>query len=460
MKPNVSRLKTAGDSIVVIWNELPGGGTVPTFRNIYHILLEAPTDYCDHIHEKTRLRGALLKSKSMKSAMDAATYALRWFFAFLQIRSINWKDVTDADLADFRDWAYKQTRLDGKNRGEFSAKRTTNVKLRVIYDYYRWAVDEALLLPEGALGPRNCAITSSLLPAQDRNFSDPHDDKHLYPLCFPHVGEASRTKGGQYWATTRDLNLLEEHFWDTYSEEVAARETLIMAIGDCVGWRIGSINSLVTQDFAEALIAEAVAAGDAGLLVRPEKQKFGYSKPFEVPWPLVYRICDYIKQDRKEIMQRNGVTEREALHRVFLSTTDGLPIRDASLVKNFSDAFHAIGVQKGAGSQSLRRKFAEGALREELEYRIRAGLSTAREDVLPAVAESLGHNSIVAQAAYIRVTRSMRRISIELELRDKAAADAVTIAALRAENSALRRQVSEAKADTQKNKSSRRTKPI
>lgn len=443
MNSNVSRLKRGGDSIALFWNELPEGGRVPTFRQSDHTFLDAPTDYCDYIYENRKLRGKLLKSKSLKSAIDAAAYTLRWFFSFIIIRSIDWKDVTDENLADFRDWAYKQTRLDERSRGEWSAKRTTNVKLRVIYTFYCWAVEEARLLPESAFGPRNCAITSTLLNTQQGDFYDPRDEEHLYPVCFKKVGEGSRTKGGQYWATTRDLGLLEEHFWYCRGDAVAAREALILAIGDSMGWRIESINSLVVQDFDQNLIDEAEAAGDAGLLVRPEKQKFGYSKPFEVPWPLVYRICSYIEQDRAAIMKSRGVTEKEAEYRVFLSTREGTPLTDGTLVKEFSGAFRAVGAKKGAGTHSLRRKFAEDILREEIEFRIRAGLSTAREDVIPAVAERLGQNSNMAQAAYIRVTRNMRLKSIEQELKDKANEDAATIAALRAENSALRRQAAE-----------------
>lgn len=443
MKSNVSRLKRGGDLIALFWNELPEGGTVPTFRKSDHTFLDAPTDYCDYVYENNRLRGKLSKSKSLKSAMDPAAYTLRWFFAFLIARSIDWMNVTDEILADFRDWAYKQTRLDERSRDEWSARRTTNVKLHVIYTFYCWAVEEARLLPESTFGPRNCAITSTLLHTQHVDFHDPRDEEHLYPLCFKKVGEGSRTKGGQYWATTRDLGLLEEHFWYCHGDAVAARDALILAIGDSMGWRIESINSLVVQDFAQELIDEAEAAGDAGLLVRPAKQKFGYAKPFEVPWPLVYRIRSYIEQDRAAIIKSCGVTEKDAEYRVFLSATEGTPLTDGTLVKEFSGAFRAIGAKKGAGTHSLRRKFAEDVIREEIEFRIRSGLSTARENVIPAVAERLGHNSDIAQSAYIRVTRNMRLKSIEQELKDKANEDAATIAALRAENSALRRQAVE-----------------
>ncbi|WP_126242638.1 hypothetical protein [Burkholderia gladioli] len=66
------------------------------------------------------------------------------------------------------------------------------------------------------------------------------------------------------------------------------------------------------------------------------------------------------------------------------------------------------------------------------------GLSLAYEDIAIAVANDLGHESIVSQDAYPRLLGRIRKQSVEQKLRNQAAELNDEIAQLRSENSVMR----------------------
>ncbi|MGF6940087.1 integrase [Paraburkholderia sp. UCT70] len=135
-------------------------------------------------------------------------------------------------------------------------------------------------------------------------------------------------------------------------------------------------------------------------------------------------IQRYIREERSELLKKHGLKEDTTeIHqgRLFLSVNTGLPLTHSAVSEIFRAAFRAIGSDIGANTHSFRRKFAESTWAEEIEYRQREGFSLAYEDVAMAVADILGHASIVSQDAYHRVLSRMRKVSVEQVLKNKIA---------------------------------------
>lgn len=219
---------------------------------------------------------------------------------------------------------------------------------------------------------------------------------------------------------------------------------MLMRLLDATGFRRASANSLTTDLFSDAVIDKAVKDGLKHISVVPPEQKFGYNRAFPVPINLAIAINRYVNTERRQLLEKAGYTKADtSIHqnRIFLSTshaTRGMPLTHGAVSKIFGGAFRALGRKVGAGTHSFRRKFAEERWAEEIEFRMREGLSLAYEDIALAVADDLGHESIVSQDAYHRVLTRIRKLSVEQHLRNQAAELNDENAQLRGENAALR----------------------
>lgn len=253
----------------------------------------------------------------------------------------------------------------------------------------------------------------------------------------------------QYWATEADFAELREHFWKTGDGDTAPRNDLLMRVIDATGFRRASANSLTTDMFSDAAIEKAVNEGLTHISVVPPEQKFGYNRAFPVSLNLAIAINRYINTERRQLLAKAGYSDADkSIHqrRIFLSTssaTGGWPLTHATVSKIFGRAFRAIGRKAGAATHSFRRKFAEQRWAEEIEFRMREGLSLAYEDIAMAVADDLGHESIVSQDAYHRVLSRIRKLSVEQQLRNQAAELNDEVAQPRSENAAVRALLSQ-----------------
>ena len=272
---------------------------------------------------------------------------------------------------------------------------------------------------------------------------------------FRNFGESSRELPNQYLATAKDIQNLEDYFWSS-SASVALRNSTMLRIVDILGWRTGSANSMLVTQFSDEAVAQR--KNQPTYVVTPPVQKYGYQKPFPMPWELALQIKNYIEDDvygRAALMHRFGRSEADVDHRLFLSSRDGMPIETNSWVAIFSDAFAEIGAPKGSGGHSIRRGAADRRSEEFIASLQEAGLPVTQDAVVIEVMEYLGHASSAAQAAYRRVIRRRRKqtfvdgMAAEIERR-KLEADKLRAALLKEQSLVAELQRSLSAAQTRK----------
>jgi hypothetical protein len=280
------------------------------------------------------------------------------------------------------------------------------------------------LIPSGTIGWSDCKVKSSAPAALEFNRDEDRRPKNKYPECFPESGENSRERPFQHFATATQLRRVEDYFWQNNSAEIATRNCLMLRILDFEGWRISSANSLLTEQFDdEELFSGDLSSLDekggekpprATFLVSPSRQKFGYRLAFEMPWELAMAVRNFIDDEqfgRAATLSRIGINETIARHRLFISSTDGVPLRTARWSEIFSEAFRAVGgiSHKGAAGHSIRRGSGDRKAGEEVAYLQEMNLPVTIEAVSKEVAEFLGQSSLRSQRFYRRAIRRLRR---------------------------------------------------
>lgn len=402
--------------ITVQWGKLPSGYKSPIIFDGKLRIIEPFTRYClDIANMNSRFKQ---RSQAHKSEINSASTALKYLADFMRTNRLEWNEVDDAHLDQFRTWYLEQIEQSSQTRNDLSRKRTVNIRLREIYNFYYWAQEEAFLV-ENHIGWELQSKIRSKLPAyiKDGRSALPRSDKNslLYPKIFPRAGSSADVI--DYTATDRDKENLKEHF-ETQgdSDYVVRRNILIMEIAATVGWRQGSIQSLLIDSFADEIID---GCDKEFLAVQPLNQKYGYHYEFEVPLALALRINRHIKSDRANFLASKKLKEKTAKHHLFISSTTGKPLAEMTITEIFSKAFTAIGAPKGSGIHSFRRSFTSNEMRLQIDTRKRNNLSTAPEDVMLPVQRKLGHKSPLSQQVYADATQSLTRDTVERELRDE-----------------------------------------
>jgi hypothetical protein len=410
--------------VTLLWGVLAPGQKVPVIYDHEFKLIDAFVDY--GIAVSARKAAARGSEQAYKSTIEAVAYALTDLAEFMQKKRVSWRDFDDELLQEYRDSSLAETLKNARARDDLSARRTVNVRLRHIYQFFTWAQVDALLV-DRLIGWRGCRVRSTLPSLRGAEGPRRIDakDREKYPLCFRPVGEGSRT-AGQHYTTDEDIERLEAYFWDTEQLETGERNVLMLHLVQHVGWRRASLNGLKIDQFSDDAINNAERAGE-DLRVVPARQKFGYRNTFDVPLALACHINRYIKTSRAELLHQNGWNESIAKRRLFVSATTGAPLSDGSVSQIFGEAFRAIGAPKGAGLHSVRRGYGTLQAELELEVRKRERLSTAPEDVMLAVARRLGHQSIESQEPYVRAVLTVSRDSLEERQRREILAKSVAL---------------------------------
>ena len=211
----------------------------------------------------------------------------------------------------------------------------------------------------------------------------------------------------QYFATDEDKQSILAYFSKTQDPFLRERNSLMLELSDRVGWRAGTVNGLLVDDFNAGAIERA---SDDGVMVIPEVQKRGYRNAFEVDHSLAARVVRFIAM-RKRWLARRGWGESQGKGRLFVSVRTGKALGNKTLVQILGTAFRAVGVpaKRGAGHHSFRRKYSDQSTREDLQARKITGHSVAVEDVLHAAARRLGQRKIASQGPYQRAVQDGTR---------------------------------------------------
>lgn len=397
--------------------------------------------YTDYLDQAAASYDSGAKSvSSARSDIEAKAYALRAFAHFLTIQKppTPLYRVTDKVLSDFKKHVLAQVQASKASRGLGpQQKETTNIKLRVVYDFLYWCQAE-LLLPRHTIGWLDIfRVRSSLALAHERGNDSDLRAANKYPLCYRGLGEG-RPNGAQHWATQSDLDKIESAFWTDNTSVTANRNGLMLRVLDSLAWRVGSANSLRASQFS-ALAIKSQDREDF-YTVTPKEQKGAKSRSFDMSWELAHHIqhyCEDRELGRHAILNARGVGEEVAKDALFLSTTTGKPLLKQSWVRVFAAGFKAAGAPKGAGAHAIRRKRGDEEFRDEIEYRQAMGLPVTFEAVAPAVQEKLGHSNVASQRSYRRSMLRLRRQSRQEELTTELEKMQIVVSDLRAQISTL-----------------------
>ena len=376
-----------------------GVGRLPVFFDRRLHLVDALHDYAASVASTKRLSSGL----GYAATLDAASYALLGWLRYLDGRGLQWQQANDMLLGGFREAELVIVQRSVHSIGqERVAKRTVNVKLQWIYRFYCWAQERAGLC-SGIIGP-NGAINSTITDSNQRERRG-RPTHGMFPCCYP--GIAGSQGGLQYFATDEDKQSILAYFSKTQDPFLRERNSLMLELSDRVGWRAGTVNGLLVDDFNAGAIERA---SDDGVMVIPEVQKRGYRNAFEVDHSLAARVVRFIAM-RKRWLARRGWGESQGKGRLFVSVRTGKPLGNKTLVQILGTAFRAVGVpaKRGAGHHSFRRKYSDQSTREDLQARKITGHSVAVEDVLHAAARRLGQRKIASQGPYQRAVQDGTR---------------------------------------------------
>ncbi|CAM2192107.1 Tyr recombinase domain-containing protein [Paraburkholderia kururiensis] len=430
-------------AVTLIWAGNSELERVPVFRDQKLALIEPLVDFCDFKLASYRRNG--INRKGYASYVESLTYSMLSYAEYLAEKKIDWKneqsrfnldillkpvrtveqfdkpvahwlDANDTLLQNYGEWALQRIRDNPRSRHSMrKAMATANRKLEWVYEFYCWAQMDAKYASNlMSWDDDKCNIRSSLPSLRVSQTDANVKASAKYPVRFTHTGERSRTKEGQHWATPDEIRQLAHHFRENFDSVLAERNVLLLHLGEHVGWRCESANSLTVDLFSDEAIESQFKAGKDHFLVVPPKQKNYHQFSFPVPWELAYRIHAYIEDSntgRAAILNAAKGSEKDTAGRIFLSRR-GTFLTDRSLSQLFGKAFRAIGAPKGAGYHALRRGMLDDFADRALEARHLAGASVAKDDVLQDIMDVSGHVSGNSYQAYVRSSRRRKKLSI------------------------------------------------
>ncbi len=422
--------------VTLNWVESEAGNIIPVVYDNHVELVDEFNAYLQSI-AKEKLE-ALPSDQSYKSEIELHAYAIKSFLTYLCDHGLDWKIIDDDELVAIRDWMLSVTINDPKSKGDANpAMRTTNRKLRVIYNYLVWAQDSIGYI-EDRIGLGDAYPINSILPLSQRNANIKKNDARMYPKCFRKCGEGSRSRY-QYSATSEDKAKLIGYFSDDPSEPyVAERNILIMELADQVGWRNSSINSLTVDQFSDDSINNA---DQYSISVTPLIQKLGYEYSFDVPLALANRINQHVKTGRANFIRNKFRNPGKASDALFLSMKSGQGLGIKTIVQIFSVAMKEIGCPRGSGIHSFRRKFAQDISDSEVAFRRAHKLSLASEDTSLVVSRKLGQASATSQETYIKSMAVQSEKTLEAKLIRENNAMANELANAKLENARLLKMI-------------------
>ncbi|MDN5503353.1 MAG: hypothetical protein L0H10_05975 [Comamonas sp.] len=342
--------------------------------------------------------------QAARSSIQARTYAVYELAQFLEAREIALTSVTGNVLRDFRKWALTRVKKNPRYRSdENRAKATVNVKLIWAYFFLNWCQSH-FHLPAKTIGPMNCKVKSTLPSIESERNPSKYilASKNKYPLLFTRTGKRGTAPGtGQHWATENEVEKLEDKFWES-SVLVATRNTLMLRILDVLGWRISSANSIMCSQFSKEELERQIDRPK--FVVTPPQQKYGASRPYEIPWALANRIRNYIDDTttgRKAIEEKLKSKGKVDNDNVFISTKSGNAFKSGEWSSILGGNFKSINAPKGTAAHALRRGAGQRHAERLIASLVEVGLPVTAEAVTTELMQFLGHSTREAQASYL-----------------------------------------------------------
>jgi hypothetical protein len=213
-----------------------------------------------------------------------------------------------------------------------------------------------------------------------------------------------------------------------------------MHLATDTGLRRASINSLRCEQFERSKLEKCQSQT---FRITPDHQKFGYTSNLEVPINIALRVCEFIETHRKDLLKSKGWDKRTTADRVFISERSGKPLQDQTISAIFHGPFAELEAPRGANIHSLRRKFANDCIEEELRARQLANFDTSTASVAAAVAIRMNHANPDSLSAYIDHAQSQLA-------KESRGPDATQNRQLKDENRRLKLKIAELKSQQEK----------
>lgn len=358
----------------VRWKTLGGVPCAIAYDDSKSIIVNELLDYSIYLSTESNLSELTIRNEIQHLCL---------FYNTCNQGKWNWYATSDRTISEFR--TLDLNRLIAKSKSpERSLKRVVNSHLVRAYRFLYWLQKKNYI--SYLIGDENCQVRSDY-SENNRSYHSPKKD---YPLLFPNTGTGSKHSTG-YCASDNDLELLTDYFLRKFSPYIAQRNILIMEIANQIGFRRGSINSLLCAQFP---IAEIDSSLEDSYFVQPPKQKFNVGLTYKIPILLAYRINSFIHVFRKELLESKGFKERDTQGHIFLSETSGTPLHNQTISEIFGDAFRATGKRWGRNAiHSFRRKFTNDDIVDQTNSRLALGLDTSDASVCSAVSLKLGQSN-------------------------------------------------------------------
>lgn len=364
------------------------------------------------------------------------------FVDFLDRKGVARADVSSDILEKFKKDAINRVVQSVTSKGDrVTAERTVDEKLRNIYKWVLWMQTEKRT-PPMTIGPIDCRVlcgVASIDELSERRRNKLTSLIPLFPLVSHRGSGGSRFKSKAIITRPQQEKLVELFMDSNQSEHLRRRNALIADIAAAVGFRRDSICSLRVDQFdPEQLLNDDQPLSTDTIEIRPARQKRKYTNSFEFPSWLAVEVAVFIAGPRRKFLQTLGVKEI-GNESIFLSERTGKALTAHTVTKIFSAAVRKLGGKPGEAVHALRRLFAMEAVENEIEFRIKEGLTTDTESVCRAVALEMGHADWKSLMHYVsQYKRNIERGVSRRDERKVLSALQTEVQQVRAENERLK----------------------
>lgn len=331
---------------------------------------------------------------------SAREYAkiLRPFLRFCRRRGRSWQSVDDEFLILWREHL---------RRAEGISIARTNASMKTIFAFYRWAEESKRIRFQVGIYVADevpLAIADITFPISAKRSFTKGRQGRVYgswttPLTLSEPQKGSRLR---HTPTESEIRSLHEV---TVEREQGERDSLMFSWAEEAGPR--------RAEFLQISKSHLPSSDNlADLIERDEPwpivilRKGGKNSPIYAPADLIIRTLDYIRFDRREIVERcliSIVGYREP-DEIFLSKTTGTVLHVDSVTSIGRRMFSRAGI-KGANVHRLRASFAvktvEALVDSCSEDDLLAPGSSSAETILIKAAEMMSHSSPQSLRPYL-----------------------------------------------------------
>lgn len=340
------------------------------------------------------------------SSSTLATYrqALKRLYGYFDETGLNWLNMDDHHLEEFREWCLELTTNNPRFRGyENVARQTVNHDyLEPIYTFYYWAQIQGRYLPTllGPISPEGpiFQITSELVNRDEarRNGGKEPSKKYLYPKLFRNTRKSKMSKK----ASDIQLIELQDYIIQNFSSYEADCLLMIARVISETGARPIALASFIQSQFNGSDIDnELFDTSNQKLHIRPRKQKGGNTMPIEFPIGTALAVRTFIKDALIPFIKSNEYANHR--NHLFLNANTGEPLKANNITKMFSTITTKMGWPKGQSLYSLRHRYANDELDRELAISHELGFDTSEPAIRLQVSKKMTHRNEKSLSEYI-----------------------------------------------------------